>query len=519
MISLPYPLLLQQTARDALDLSLKGHIVIVDEAHNLMDTITNLHSVSISLGQLKQCRSALGTYVQRFRNRLKGQNRVYLAQLVRLLDSIIIFVETRTTTDGKEDGLVTIADLLKGKGVDQINLHKLMTYIQRSKLAYKVQGYLLHEAHSRSTTKKGDQHSASRDSPSSTPVLMHIQSFLQVLGNPSPEGRFFYEKTQSGDMLLKYTLLDPTYHFRAIVDEARAVILAGGTMAPMEDYMTHLFSYVPPERITTWSCGHIIPEENLTVMVMESSLRGIPFEFTFGNRLSSKLIIALGEAILELAKAIPDGMVVFFPSYAYLDKVVDIWKRSQFEALGDRKVWDQLQGTKPIFQETRDILADELLATYTDAIKSQHGGLLLSVVGGKLSEGINFSDQYGRGVVVVGLPFPNMHSAQWKVKLDYIAQSVEKRTGNKEDGKRASLEFYENACMRAVNQSIGRAIRHKGDYAGIVLLDKRYQSQRIRSKLPDWIRQGFPEDGKSDAKTAIERLKVFYHKKNQIVAM
>lgn len=51
----------------------------------------------------------------------------------------------------------------------------------------------------------------------------------------------------------------------------------------------------------------------------------------------------------------------------------------------------------------------------------------------------------------------------------------------------AGAEYYENLCMRGVNQSIGRAIRHKGDYATIVLLDKRYSQPRIKNKLPKWI--------------------------------
>ena len=33
---------------------------------------------------------------------------------------------------------------------------------------------------------------------------------------------------------------------------------------------------------------------------------------------------------------------------------------------------------------------------------------------------------------------------------------------------------YENLCMKAVNQSVGRAIRHKEDYAAILFLDHRF---------------------------------------------
>jgi chromosome transmission fidelity protein 1 len=43
--------------------------------------------------------------------------------------------------------------------------------------------------------------------------------------------------------------------------------------------------------------------------------------------------------------------------------------------------------------------------------------------------------------------------------------------------------------MKAVNQSIGRAIRHKSDYAAILLLDHRYARQDIRVQLPGWIKE------------------------------
>ena len=45
-----------------------------------------------------------------------------------------------------------------------------------------------------------------------------------------------------------------------------------------------------------------------------------------------------------------------------------------------------------------------------------------------------------------------------------------------EEGRTPGQTYYENKCMKSVNQAIGRAIRHANDYAAIVLLDKRLSS-------------------------------------------
>jgi chromosome transmission fidelity protein 1 len=42
--------------------------------------------------------------------------------------------------------------------------------------------------------------------------------------------------------------------------------------------------------------------------------------------------------------------------------------------------------------------------------------------------------------------------------------------------------------MRAVAQAVGRAIRHRGDYAAVLLVDGRYEGERVRGKLPGWMR-------------------------------
>jgi chromosome transmission fidelity protein 1 len=213
-------------------------------------------------------------------------------------------------------------------------------------------------------------------------------------------------------------------------------------------------------------------------------------------------MIDLAYALLSIAQHVPDGVVIFFPSYSYLDSCITFWKRSRPSNIQALSFWEALLKVKPIFLEQRgqqqssghhqhntakESAVESVLRGYSDAVAAGkgRGALLFAVIGGSLSEGINFSDALGRGVVVVGLPFPNPHSADWKARTQYISS---KATSNGQDGKAAARDFYENVCMRAVNQCVGRAIRHRGDYAAILMLDKRYSAQRIQAKLPQWIR-------------------------------
>lgn len=228
IITLPYPLLLQRSSREALDLSLRGHVVIIDEAHNLMDAISNIHSVSVTLDQLRTSLFQLTTYARNFQTRLKGKNRVYVTQVIRLVSAIAENLQSFSQKVKTSEIIIQYSDLVSGRGVDQINPYKLTRYLQESKLARKVDGYVEHANNQNGKVNNGK---AAREK-TTVPVLFQVQSFILTLMNPSDEGQLLLNKTDDS-ILLRYMLLDPTNHFRDIVDEARTVILAGGTMSPV----------------------------------------------------------------------------------------------------------------------------------------------------------------------------------------------------------------------------------------------------------------------------------------------
>ena len=45
-----------------------------------------------------------------------------------------------------------------------------------------------------------------------------------------------------------------------------------------------------------------------------------------------------------------------------------------------------------------------------------------------------------------------------------------------------------NGLCRAVNQAVGRVIRHQHDYGAIILCDDRFSSDGVRSNISLWLR-------------------------------
>ncbi|XP_041357412.1 ATP-dependent DNA helicase DDX11-like [Gigantopelta aegis] len=477
--------------------------------------------------ELVRAHSQLKQYEQKFHSRLKAKNLMYVRQILFVLSSLIKCLGGNTDLPadkqhiGKpETKLLTVNNFLFDAKLDNMNLFKVLHYCHKSMISRKLHGFVEKyeigdvvpvavaekDEHSRSGVSKFLQEiqqnrntAATKENTAAVIVkdpevtlnfsspLMHIEGFLKALTNADKDGRIvFTRQALFSQSTLKFLLLNPAVHFASVLTEARAVIVAGGTMQPLSEFKEQLFyaAGVKPERIVEYSCGHVIPSSNLLPMSISCGPSGVELDFTFQSRENPVLLDELGRLIANINNLVPGGVVCFFPSYEYEGKVYAHWEKTGF--------LNRLSAKKKVFREPKKTTQlDQVLIEYSQCIQkckswpgsTLTGAILLSVVGGKMSEGINFSDDLGRCVIMVGLPYPNIKSPELKEKMDYLNANFPRDSANRLPGQ----VHYENLCMKAVNQSIGRAIRHKDDYATILLLDRRYNRQNVGSKLPKWI--------------------------------
>ena len=111
------------------------------------------------------------------------------------------------------------------------------------------------------------------------------------------------------------------------------------------------------------------------------------------------------------------------------------------------------------------------------------GALFIAVCRGKVSEGLDFADNNARAVICLGIPFPAIKSPEVDLKMKYNDQRKQKNknilTGN---------AWYEIQAFRALNQALGRCIRHRKDWGAILMVDARYgQVTRYVESLSKWV--------------------------------
>jgi DNA excision repair protein ERCC-2 len=194
---------------------------------------------------------------------------------------------------------------------------------------------------------------------------------------------------------------------------------------------------------------------------------------------------------MEFSKITPDGVVVFFPSYLYMESIVSMWQSMVSFVLAltrilclspanqaKKGILDEIWKYKLILVETPDSQETSLaLETYRTACCNGRGAVLLCVARGKVSEGIDFDHQYGRTVLCIGVPFQYTESRILKARLEFLRENYRIREN----------DFLSFDAMRHAAQCLGRVLRGKDDYGIMVLADRRFQKKR--GQLPKWINQ------------------------------
>jgi len=199
----------------------------------------------------------------------------------------------------------------------------------------------------------------------------------------------------------------------------------------------------------------------------------MPLVGNFDNRDNPMYVNSLGLTVKSVASYTPNGLLVFFPSYGQMEKSTDMWKKSG--------MWQAIHRVKPIFVEPRG--KDEFgkcMQLYYNAAKISSGAIFMAVLRGKVSEGLDFKDENGRAVIIIGLPFPPCADPRVVLKKEYLETNR-----NCANQLPSGQDWYNMEATRAVNQAIGRVIRHKDDFDAILLCDQRFHTYKFG--LSKWI--------------------------------
>ena len=433
----PYINVLHRRQRQRLGLKLENTVLIVDEAHNIVESILDAYSNTITSLQIEKLIKDLVdvTSIPSANEERQKLYRRLLSNLERIRNFTLSILNSKAPSQ-----FYALSKFLKETNISKVELTSLILDIE----------------------KKDRENSSPTDNGDTTELYIALD-FLNSLTENEEDGKILLQISEDRQQIqFKYVLLNPLKPFKELIDQCNCVLLLGGTLEPKEEFL-ELFGSIPANKLRIYSCSHVIPAQNLLVASIPRGPGSQHFSFTFANRMNRGMLDDLSDLMIDVCSTVPKGIVVFFPSYSYMQSVI--------KHLRITNALSRITALKSVFFDDK---GDSIFPLYSNRAKTT-GAVLFTVVRGKLSEGINFNDDLGRCVMMIGLPYPNTQDIELQEKMKFWD-----RKGGRVTGKM----LYENMCHKAVNQSIGRAIRHKEDYAVVLLVDGRYEG--CWGKRPTW---------------------------------
>nr|XP_012300984.1 Fanconi anemia group J protein isoform X5 [Aotus nancymaae] len=305
--------------------------------------------------------------------------------------------------------------------------------------------------------------------------------------------------------VLNFWCLNPAVAFSDINGKVQTIVLTSGTLSPMKSFSSELGVTFTIQL----EANHVIKNSQVWVGTIGSGPKGRNLCATFQNTETFAFQDEVGALVLSVCQTVSQGILCFLPSYKLLEKLKERWLSTG--------LWHKLELVKTVIVEPQGgekTDFDELLQVYYDAIKyegEKDGALLVAVCRGKVSEGLDFSDDNARAVITIGIPFPNVKDLQVELKRQYNDHHSKLR------GLLPGRQWYEIQAYRALNQALGRCIRHRNDWGALILVDDRFRNNPSRyiSGLSKWVRQQIQHH--STFESALESLAEFSKKHQKVL--
>lgn len=331
--------------------ALRNAVLVIDEAHNLVDRSREYYSPTISSGQIDRTLEHLAT-----RSNAVFEN---LAALVReLSEYVTATVELAFEEQRGDEALASF---------DPQTISDLRIAFDGAMLSY----FLY----------KREQEMWTADDPI-LDLFFSLTHFHRVLSLGGSEFVHLARRASDGQVSLRIFCLDAARFVGEIIDESAGVIAMSATLEPF-DFYRDLLGF-DPHRTSSLYVPSPFPAENRLVMAIDD------VDTTWRRRTANYDRIA--SWLRRLSN--PQGNVLaLFPSYAFLNAIHDRLH------MPHHKILAQNSGSSDA--EQRRIL---------EALKGEQSHLLLAVLGGIFAEGVDYPGRMLSQVVVVspGLPQFNM---------------------------------------------------------------------------------------------------------------
>ncbi|MHB8604928.1 MAG: ATP-dependent DNA helicase [Thermoplasmatota archaeon] len=272
-----------------------------------------------------------------------------------------------------------------------------------------------------------------------------VAAFLRFYRSADEETHVRLVRRDGEDPVLECFALDPSLVTLPLLATAGSVHMSG-TLAPLDEYRT---SIGLPRDTPTRSFPSPFPRANRLALFdpdVTTRYEDVAREPHRWDEIRARLA--------EVRAATDRNMAVFVPSYESLARVAKV-----------------LDGRAAVVREVQGASQQDLMRA-VETFKATRGATLLSVIGGRLFEGLDFPDEELEVVVIVGLPYPKPTA-----RVRALERFYDRKFG---DGFAFAVEA---PMTRRALQAAGRLIRRPTDRGVLVFLDRR--AALLRSHVPD----------------------------------